>query len=218
MRFNLTIFLNWSCGMSISCSSKPKKSHNLRSENLDGNDDPEMYFINCCLLIGNLRQISEMELVVTANELKICNEVGDREVVDRLHLVAPPKASNRDRWWFVSPLLARETCPYSQACNAGPQSALSRAVGMELADAREHEGEIHMNRRIVLALALATTAFASLPAMAQRSGGTLVQITQPEPPNRAPTSRRRPRSARSLPRFRWATGVRVRSQAEALSR
>ncbi len=43
-----------------------------------------------------------------------------------------------------------------------------------------------MNIRIVLALALATTALLSLPAMAQKSGGTLVQITQPEPPNLAP--------------------------------
>ncbi|MFN7607929.1 MAG: ABC transporter substrate-binding protein, partial [Ralstonia sp.] len=47
-------------------------------------------------------------------------------------------------------------------------------------------GEDHMNRRIVLALALATTALVSLPAMAQKAGGTLVQITQPEPPNLAP--------------------------------
>jgi peptide/nickel transport system substrate-binding protein len=43
-----------------------------------------------------------------------------------------------------------------------------------------------MNRRFVLALALATTSFVSLPAMAQKSGGTMVQITQPEPPNLAP--------------------------------
>ncbi len=128
-----------------------------------------MYFINCCLLIGNLRQISEMSCV-TANELKICNEVGDREVVDRLHLVAPPKASNRDRWWFVSPLLTRETCPYSQACNAGPQSALRGQLAWKLADAG-NTGENHINRRIVLALALATTAFASLPAHGAEIGG-----------------------------------------------
>ena len=43
-----------------------------------------------------------------------------------------------------------------------------------------------MNRRIVLALTLAATALGGLPAMAQKAGGTLVQITQPEPPNLAP--------------------------------
>jgi peptide/nickel transport system substrate-binding protein len=33
---------------------------------------------------------------------------------------------------------------------------------------------------------LAAVAFASAPVSAQKSGGTLVQITQPEPPNLAP--------------------------------
>jgi peptide/nickel transport system substrate-binding protein len=51
-------------------------------------------------------------------------------------------------------------------------------------DTKKQERE--MKRRIVVALAWALAAFASLPAIAQKAGGTLVQITQPEPPNLAP--------------------------------
>src|SRR6185295_10696950 len=37
-----------------------------------------------------------------------------------------------------------------------------------------------------IALALGAVALAAAPASAQKAGGTLVQITQPEPPNLAP--------------------------------